>query len=122
MNSIQRTIDLLDEEEEEEEEADQVVNEDTPTPDGVVLQFGNILNDSQRRHVEANAIIVEILSHLICITTLPMHTFPAVDQDVVVERDLTIANDRASLLPGMAEDLIFLHDGLPIYQAFHGHV
>ena len=32
---------------------------------------------------------------------------------------LTIANDRASLLPEMAEDLIYLHEGLPIYRAFH---
>lgn len=35
---------------------------------------------------------------------------------------LTISRDRARLLPEMAEDLIFLHEGLPIYRAFHDKI
>jgi hypothetical protein len=34
---------------------------------------------------------------------------------------LTIANDRARMLPDMAEDLVFLHDSWDLFKEYHPH-
>jgi hypothetical protein len=47
-----------------------------------------------------------------------------IDLDTIYPQQTTqmaIANDRARMLPDMAEDLVFLHDSWDLFKEYHSH-